>query len=81
MLLVEVEKLGALQIRMELDLVANGHHFCGFEDRREVLGEVVGDADGFREASCLELFHLQPGRLQPLLRFSEPRHVDEVPRK
>lgn len=45
MLLVQGEKLGALQVRVELDLVAGWDDFGGFENGVEVRREVVRYAD------------------------------------
>jgi hypothetical protein len=44
-LLVQSEQLRALEVGMELDLVAGGDDLGGLEDGVEMSWEVVGDAD------------------------------------
>ncbi len=61
---------------MEFDLVDGGRDFAGFEDEIQVLGEVVADADGFREALFFQVFHLLPLVLVVCFAVGEEGGVD-----
>ena len=63
---------------MELDLVDGGRDASSLQNRREVLGEVVGDSDGLCEAGGLDVFHGLPGLLVLLWGIGIERSVDEV---
>ena len=65
---------------MEFDLVDGGWRSSCFEDPVEVLGQVVGHADGASEAGGFELFHLLPLGLVLLFLLAEEGGVDQVPR-
>ena len=64
---------------MELDLVYGRWCDGCFEEPVEVLGKVVGDADGASEAGGFELFHLLPLGLVLLFLLTEEGSVDQVP--
>lgn len=60
-----------LEIRMELDLVDRWRYFARLQDPFEMLWQVIADADRFREALFLELFHLLPFCLMVFLLVAE----------
>ena len=78
-LLVVVDQACVLEVRVEFDLVDGGGSGGRFEEPVEVLGEVVGHADGASEAGGFELFHLLPLGLVLFFLFAEEGGVDQVP--
>lgn len=67
MFFVEVKQFVALEVRVELNLIAGGCHLRCLEDGFEMLWQEIRDADGFGEACFFQLFHSGPGGLEFLI--------------
>ena len=63
---------------MKLDLVARGDHFRRLQHRRQVLRQVVRNANRFGKTRFLHLFYLGPSMLELRVGFGPEGGVNEV---